>query len=225
MNTGSEKYHQTEKPTDVRMYEDCYYFLYSTCKKSSECVYRHNPAAKENKTLCPEWANSKKCRVDCPMRHSLYHLNKKRQDDLCYFEITEQGCTKQNCDFKHRNPVKDAWKEEKLNYIPQNVNSSFEQEYDIVDNIDHARPWLHENVHDSLQFKKQEPLKINSENEAQDEQPSSSQRVQDQNSVCDEAAFYRNIEAENSKLQFDIRKVEAEIKDLNQRIEIHKSQR
>lgn len=224
MSTGSERYQQTEKSTDIRMYEDCYYFLYSSCKKGVDCVYRHIPAAKANTTLCPEWANTKKCNVECPMRHSLYHLNRKRQDDLCYFEITEQGCTKSNCEFKHRNPAKDAWKAEKLGYSPESVNSSFEQEYDLIESTPHSRPWLHEAVHDSLQFKKHEPLKKNSGNEVQTE-PSSPKNVQNSKSISDEDVFYKNIEAENRKLQFDILKVEAEIKNLDQCILNRKNQR
>lgn len=87
---------------NLQEYEDCYYFLYSNCKKGDSCIYRHCNAAKSNTTLCPEWANTKKCKIDCPMRHSFYHIQKK---EYCYFETTEQGCTKPNCEYKHRNPV------------------------------------------------------------------------------------------------------------------------
>lgn len=91
--------------------EDCYFFLYSTCKRGSSCAYRHNPFSRLNPVLCEEWNETRTCREDCPFRHSFYHLQKKRSDDLCYWEDKPEGCTKEFCEFKHRSPEKDAWKQ------------------------------------------------------------------------------------------------------------------
>lgn len=99
--------------------EDCYYFLYSTCKRGASCCYRHNAFSKQNPVLCEEWAQTGACRVDCPFRHSTYHLQKRRADDLCYWEDREQGCTKEFCEFKHRDSAKDAWKEGGVKNIGQ----------------------------------------------------------------------------------------------------------
>lgn len=91
--------------------EDCYYFLYSVCKRGPACAYRHNPLSKQNPVLCEEWRRTKMCRDDCPFRHSYYHLEKKRSEDYCYWEDKPEGCTKEFCEFKHRDPAKDSWKE------------------------------------------------------------------------------------------------------------------
>ena len=99
--------------------EDCYYFLYSTCKRGASCGYRHNPYTKLNPVLCEEWDRTKKCREDCPFRHSYYHLKKNRSDDFCFWEDKESGCTKEFCEFRHRNPEKDAWKVDGVKSLSQ----------------------------------------------------------------------------------------------------------
>ncbi|KAM0687189.1 hypothetical protein COBT_001575 [Conglomerata obtusa] len=92
--------------------EDCYYFLYSKCKKNP-CEYRHSSAAKENPILCRKWKQNGSCISECPFRHSSYHLNKKRHEMECYWE-KNNGCEKARCEFKHIDPKKDEWKESKI---------------------------------------------------------------------------------------------------------------
>lgn len=144
---------------------DCYYFLSSTCKRGAMCSYRHSPAAKANATLCPQWASTKKCTLDCPMRHSLYHLQKKRSEDFCYFETTEQGCSKPYCEFKHKNPAKDAWK-------GANISNAAHEEYDLIDHTNKRA----------------------------------------RNGEADDSSFYKMIEEENRTIDFEIQKVDDEIK-------------
>lgn len=98
--------------------EDCYYFLYSVCTKKN-CVFRHSSAAKKNLIMCKLWANKKQCRVECPLRHSDYHLRKDRSDIYCYWEDTTSGCQKEFCDFKHKNPEKDEWKKIKIKTLDE----------------------------------------------------------------------------------------------------------
>lgn len=95
-----------------KAYEDCYYFLYSNCKRGDTCIYRHCLEAKTSTKLCPEWEKTKKCSLNCPFRHSYYHLQKKRSNDMCYFEETPQGCTKPYCEYKHKDTSRDIWKNE-----------------------------------------------------------------------------------------------------------------
>lgn len=73
-------------------------------------MFRHSPEARTCTRLCPEWERTRICTVDCPLRHNTYQIQKKRAEEYCYFEDKEQGCTKPFCEFKHRNPDKDAWK-------------------------------------------------------------------------------------------------------------------
>lgn len=99
--------------------EDCYYFLYSQCSKP-DCVFRHCLNAKENPILCKTWKLKKQCKIDCPFRHSTYHLNKKRHEMMCYWEKTT-GCTKEYCEFRHENSEKDAWKESRVKSLNEIV--------------------------------------------------------------------------------------------------------
>lgn len=91
--------------------EDCYYYLYSVCKRGPSCIYRHNAFSKQNPVLCETWSKTKQCREDCPFRHSYYHLKKNRSDDFCFWEDKESGCTKSFCEFRHKDSSRDAWKE------------------------------------------------------------------------------------------------------------------
>ncbi|ELA40892.1 uncharacterized protein VICG_02072 [Vittaforma corneae ATCC 50505] len=171
-NNGQYSHFSSSQYTkqEDRDVEDCYYFLYSTCKRGSNCGYRHNPMAKTNTTLCPQWASTKKCTLDCPMRHSLYHLQKKRSEDFCYFENTEQGCTKPYCEFKHKNPTKDVWKAS----ISSNATN---EEYDLAS---HPSKHIRNDSHNS-------------------------EASNDEN-------FYKVIEEENRTIDFEIQKIEEEIK-------------
>lgn len=90
--------------------EDCYYYLHTNCKKGPDCIFRHSAEAKMSTRLCPEWEQTRRCTVDCSLRHSTYQVQRKKADEYCYFEDKEQGCTKPFCEFRHRNPDKDAWK-------------------------------------------------------------------------------------------------------------------
>lgn len=90
--------------------DDCYYFLYSSCKRGDACSFRHNEETRQNPVLCEEWNRTGMCRLDCPFRHSLYHKEKKRSNDFCYWEGREKGCTREFCEFRHQNPEKDRWK-------------------------------------------------------------------------------------------------------------------
>lgn len=81
--------------------EDCFYFLYSTCTKGTTCPFRHQEGCKKNEVLCREWELTKMCSdLGCTGRHSLYHLDKKRSEIHCYWEI-HGGCKKDHCPFKH----------------------------------------------------------------------------------------------------------------------------
>lgn len=89
--------------------EDCYYFLYSTCKRGKNCGFRHNVLCKQCNILCDEWDSTKMCREDCPLRHSKYHLMKQREELPCFWE-NNGGCKKEFCEFKHEDASKDEWK-------------------------------------------------------------------------------------------------------------------
>ncbi|EJW01901.1 hypothetical protein EDEG_00331 [Edhazardia aedis USNM 41457] len=97
--------------------EDCYYFLYSTCSKIN-CQYRHSIKAKENPILCSNWKHKQICVSSCPFRHSTYHLNKKRHEEMCYWEAKGK-CTKEFCEFKHNDPAKDLWKESRVKTLDE----------------------------------------------------------------------------------------------------------
>lgn len=108
--------HNKHKNNSIDATEDCYYYLYSTCKRGEHCKYRHNALSKQSTILCQEWYDSKinngtnNCREECPLRHSTYHMQKQREEVECYWENTETGCQKEFCEFKHNDPEKDLWK-------------------------------------------------------------------------------------------------------------------
>ncbi|WUR03381.1 zinc finger C3H domain-containing protein [Vairimorpha necatrix] len=102
--------------------EDCYFFLYSECKLKERCRFRHNQLSKDNLILCKNWSKNKKCRMDCPLRHSLYHVVKQRSDTMCYWE-DKGGCTKYRCEFKHIDPNKDLWKDPKVKLLTEIIEN------------------------------------------------------------------------------------------------------
>lgn len=104
------------------MHDDCYFFLYSECKLKERCRYRHNPLSKDHLILCKIWSKNKKCRLDCPLRHSLYHVVKQRSDTMCYWE-DKGGCTKYRCEFKHLDASKDEWKEPKVKLLTEIIET------------------------------------------------------------------------------------------------------
>ncbi|KAM0677641.1 hypothetical protein BDAP_001787 [Binucleata daphniae] len=79
--------------------EDCYYFLYSSCKKE-KCEFRHSQEAKNSQILCTKWKKNGECDVNCKYRHSKYHLSKKRNEIECYWYKNGE-CTKEDCEYKH----------------------------------------------------------------------------------------------------------------------------
>eukprot|EP00866_Antonospora_locustae_P002258 jgi/Antlo1/2258/2076 len=110
--------------------EDCYYFLYSKCTKGPNCKFRHSHSAKENPVLCRSWEQKKPCSVNCPFRHSDYHLRKARSEELCYWESTT-GCNKEFCEFKHRDSRKDEWKNMRVKTLDEIRKQKKRQKKDI----------------------------------------------------------------------------------------------
>lgn len=104
------------------MHDDCYFYLYSDCKLKERCRYRHNPLSKDHLILCKIWSKNKKCRLDCPLRHSLYHVVKQRSDTMCYWE-DKGGCTKYRCEYKHLDASKDDWKEPKVKLLAEIIEN------------------------------------------------------------------------------------------------------
>ncbi|KAL7345517.1 zinc finger domain-containing protein [Encephalitozoon intestinalis] len=90
--------------------DDCYFFLYSSCKFKDRCTYRHNEKCRNNLVTCKNWESKIPCNEDCPYRHSKFHLKKNRREEMCYWEDKPRGCTKDRCEYRHTNPMKDAWK-------------------------------------------------------------------------------------------------------------------
>lgn len=52
-----------------RNLHDCYFYYYSTCKKGSNCEYRHEPAALGHEETCKLWVEGKCYNRQCTMRH------------------------------------------------------------------------------------------------------------------------------------------------------------
>lgn len=98
--------------------EDCYYFLYSKCSRGENCKFRHCYSSKENPVLCKNWEKKGRCTFNCPFRHSDYHLKKARVDEMCYWEATT-GCTKEFCEFRHKDASRDEWKSTKVKTLTE----------------------------------------------------------------------------------------------------------
>ncbi|KAG5860017.1 hypothetical protein KMI_03g04650 [Encephalitozoon hellem] len=99
--------------------DDCYFFLYSSCKFKDKCAYRHNESCRNNLVTCRNWESKIPCREDCPYRHSKFHLKKNRREEMCYWENKPSGCTKDRCEYRHVDPMKDAWKTGESSEKPQ----------------------------------------------------------------------------------------------------------
>lgn len=78
--------------------------------------------SKDNLITCKTWIKTKKCRIDCPFRHSTYHEVKPRKDIMCYWE-DKGGCTKYRCEYKHNDPAKDVWKEVRVKSLTEIIQS------------------------------------------------------------------------------------------------------
>lgn len=118
--------------------QDCYFFLYSQCNRNN-CPYRHCQAAKETKEICYLFQNKEICDGSCMKRHSKYHLEKKKDNIMCYFDLNGQ-CTKPNCEYKHKNQENNNFenKLEKLNIAKKNLeksNLSENEKQEIIDRI------------------------------------------------------------------------------------------
>ncbi|KAF9762375.1 Zinc finger CCCH domain-containing protein 11A [Nosema granulosis] len=78
--------------------------------------------SKDNLITCKTWKKTKKCRIDCPFRHSTYHEVKQRKDIMCYWE-DKGGCTKYRCEYKHNDPLKDEWKEVRVKSLNEIIQT------------------------------------------------------------------------------------------------------
>lgn len=78
--------------------------------------------SKDNLITCKTWIKTKKCRIDCPFRHSTYHEVKPRKDIMCYWE-DKGGCTKYRCEYKHNDPQKDEWKEVRVKSLTEIIHN------------------------------------------------------------------------------------------------------
>jgi ribosomal protein L15 len=110
-------------------------------------MYRHNPMSKDNLITCKIWKKTKKCRTDCPLRHSEYHELKQRKETMCYWE-DKGGCTKYRCEYKHKDPVKDEWKEVKVKSLTEikNLKNTIEIENEKKTEIDISNSEVIEDV-------------------------------------------------------------------------------
>ncbi|XP_053692856.1 zinc finger CCCH domain-containing protein 11A-like [Sabethes cyaneus] len=85
-----------------RNLHDCYFFYYSTCKKGSNCEYRHEAAALGHEETCKLWAEGKCYNRTCTMRHM--KIEKPRSATPCFWEDQPGGCRKPHCVFQHKVP-------------------------------------------------------------------------------------------------------------------------
>lgn len=85
-----------------RNLHDCYFFYYSTCKKGSNCEYRHEPAALGHEETCKLWQEGKCYNRTCTMRHM--KIEKPRSATPCFWEDQPGGCRKPHCVFQHKAP-------------------------------------------------------------------------------------------------------------------------
>lgn len=85
-----------------RNLHDCYFFYYSTCKKGTNCEYRHEPAALGHEETCKLWQEGKCYNRTCTMRHM--KIEKPRSATPCFWEDQPGGCRKPHCVFQHKAP-------------------------------------------------------------------------------------------------------------------------
>lgn len=146
----NKKIHKEKKLDKI---EDCYYFLYSTCRRGDACGFRHNLLSKQCKVLCEAWDRDGECREDCPLRHSRYHLKKDREIELCFFE-QNGGCKKEFCEFRHMEEGKDNWKVGDIKDLAEiRRNKNMIPEEDALD------PEEFEKFRKSVRFQKKSELK------------------------------------------------------------------
>jgi len=77
--------------------DDCYFFWNNGCVRGNMCSYRHQPGAKNNEAVCPEWIKGTCFKTTCFLRH----MDANRAKVHCYWEARPRGCLKVNCPFLH----------------------------------------------------------------------------------------------------------------------------
>jgi len=78
--------------------DDCYFFLNNGCVRGNMCSFRHQPGAKNNEAVCPEWIKGACFKTTCVLRHM---IDANRAKVPCYWEAQPNGCLKVNCPFLH----------------------------------------------------------------------------------------------------------------------------
>ncbi|KAF7702851.1 Zinc finger CCCH domain-containing protein 11A [Cucumispora dikerogammari] len=118
--------------------QDCYYFLYSKCDRPS-CPFRHSIEARTTQEICPLYQRKVMCNGACMKRHSTYHLERKRDSIMCYFDTNDQ-CRKPNCEYQHRNPKRNIGNQilnqRSSNFDLKDTNSKTELEEDFVSRME-----------------------------------------------------------------------------------------
>lgn len=131
--------------------EDCYYFLYSSCRMGDKCAYRHSEACRTNLVTCRNWKAKRECAPSCSFRHSEYHLKKKREDEMCYWETKPSGCTKERCEYKHADPEKDSWKERRSRQTDTQPVEDYEEVLDLKSPENSPKETSETSLHDEEQ--------------------------------------------------------------------------
>ncbi|XP_057307587.1 zinc finger CCCH domain-containing protein 11A-like [Hydractinia symbiolongicarpus] len=80
--------------------DDCYFFFNAGCSKGNQCVYRHQPAAKNTEMACPDWLKGNCVNKTCSLRHMVFDNHSNVQ---CHWDMTPNGCLNTHCSFAHIN--------------------------------------------------------------------------------------------------------------------------
>lgn len=80
--------------------DDCYFFFNAGCSKGNQCVYRHQPAAKNTEMACPDWLKGNCVNKTCSLRHMVFDNHSNVQ---CHWDMTPNGCLNTHCTFAHIN--------------------------------------------------------------------------------------------------------------------------
>ena len=215
---------RTEKKShkNTKQIEDCFYFMQSVCKKDQECTFRHSLEAKNSRQICPNWEKTKQCFYECPLRHCTFPMTKGKSDEYCFFENTETGCTKANCEFRHKRDTHNSLLDLKEEYNKILAKQEFdipdrnfvEENRKTFDDIKIAnKPWLNEKI-DFSDGKSQQPLISKRFSQASND--SRNKRINYEELIkskvkMSEEKFYETIKNENLFLDSKIREIEDEI--------------
>lgn len=201
-NKKSELPEREGRKKDNKLIDDCFFFMQSVCKKTN-CNYRHSTEAKNSKKICENWEKGKECTIDCPFMHSNFPAPRNKSDEFCFFETTEAGCTKSNCEFKHRRDSESL------------MNSN--QEYDLDDNniVNDSKPWLKE----SISFSDQTPsskkqIDFNHVDPRPKKLHFDDVFIYNKSDLTDNQ-FYDEIKNERAKLNTKLKILETEINELD----------